>query len=141
MNKKAESENIQDDLKTWYNLQVQLADLKHKEMNLRLKLFGTFFKEPHEGTNNVPLDKGWVLQATYPISRSVDVASLATLQPVFRDAKLPVKDLIRYKPELSVGEYRKLSDEQRKLFDQVLIIKPGTPQLELVLPKRPISST
>jgi hypothetical protein len=29
-----------------------------------------------------------------------------------------------------------LNEDQRKMFDMCLIVKPGTPSLEIVLPKR-----
>lgn len=137
MDTKPEVEASQKEINEWYQLQIDLAKLKQKELELRLKIFGTFFKEPKEGSSTVPFSDGWVLKAEYPINRTFDVAALTTLLPTFREAHLPVKELIRNKPELSLSNYRKLSDEQRKLFDQALVIKPGTPQLEFVIPKRP----
>ena len=42
--------------------------------------------------------------------------------------------LFKPKYELVISEYRKLSDEQRKVADQVLIIKDGMPQLDITPP-------
>jgi hypothetical protein len=33
-------------------------------------------------------------------------------------------------------EYRTLPEEQHQLFDQCLIVKPGSPALEIVLPAK-----
>ena len=35
-----------------------------------------------------------------------------------------------------IKEYRELTAEQTQLFDQCLIVKPGSPALEIVLPKK-----
>jgi hypothetical protein len=126
----------QDDLNEWWRMSQELDKLKAEEMQLRKKIFATYFRAPVEGTNTVPLSAGWVLKAAYPITRKVDVPLLTNLGLELAKQGLPMDSLIKYKPELSVTDYRKLSDEQRKLLDQVLDIKPGSPQVEIVLPKR-----
>lgn len=126
----------QEDLNTWYKLQEQLAKLKDQELTLRNKIFKSYFAAPKEGTNTMPLSEGWVLKGEYKINRTVDVATLTAKVALLRTAGVPMDDLIRYKPELVTTEYRKLTDERRQLFDEVLIIKVGTPSLDIVLPKR-----
>jgi len=127
----------QADMDEWYNLQKQLAAVKAAEMLLRMKIFKFYFPDPVEGTNTVPLGtEGWVIKAKYPIARKPDVALLTAKAAELRGAGIPVDDLIKAVPELVTTEYRKLTEEQLKLFDQVLEIKPGSPALEVVLPKR-----
>lgn len=127
----------QEDLETWSKLQKQLGDLKSAEMLLRIKIFKGLFPAPVEGTNSVPLGtEGWVIKAKYPISRKPDVALLTARAPELRAAGIVLEDVIRTIPELATGEYRKLTDEQRHLLDQVMEVKPGSPALEIVLPKR-----
>lgn len=130
------AEVTQNDLNDWYLLQKQLAAIKDQELVLRKKIFVAWFKSPKEGTNNLPLTDGWVLKAVYPVNRKVDVPKLSVKRQDLQDAGLKLDDLIKYKPEVSVTEYKKLTDEQRKLFDEILEISPGTPQMEIVLPKR-----
>lgn len=126
----------QEDMNLWYELQRQLSDIKAQEMDLRKKIFGAKFPDPVEGTNTVPLSDGWVLKGQYKIDRKVDEALLVTLTPILKEKKINIKDLIKYTPELSIREYRALDEEQMKLFNQVLIIKPGSPAMEIVKPKR-----
>lgn len=134
------------DMFRWYEMVEQLDKLKLAEVTLRKRIFGDYFPPDKrvEGTNTAPLDDGYALKGTYKIDRKVDEAALTTLAPTFREQAIPLDSLIKYKPELSVKEYRKLegdtSEEGKKrlhLFDQCLIIKPSeTPALEIVLPAK-----
>lgn len=127
----------QEDLNAWSEMQKQLGALKSAEMLLRTKIFKGLFPNPVEGTNSIPLGtEGWVIKAKYPINRKPDVALLTARAQELRDAGIVLEDVIRTVPELSTGEYRKLTDEQRNLLDQVMEVKPGSPALEIVLPKR-----
>lgn len=127
----------QTDLNEWDALQKQLSALKSAEMLLRMKIFKGLFVNPVEGTNTLPLgDEGWVIKAKYPINRKPDVALLTARAAELRAAGIPLDTVIRTIPELATGEYRKLTEEQRNLLDQVMEVKPGSPALEIVLPKR-----
>jgi len=50
--------------------------------------------------------------------------------------ELDFTKLIVWKPELKLSEYRKLSEAQRQVFDRVLVVKPGSPQVDIKIPKR-----
>jgi hypothetical protein len=130
------NEVTQEDLNEWSNLTQQLAALKSKEMLLRMKIFRGKFPNPVEGTNKVPLAAGWIIKATYPISRKPVLDLLIARAQELRENGVPVDSLIKSVPEVIIGEYRKLDDDKRHLFDQILEIKPGSPQLEITLPKR-----
>jgi hypothetical protein len=148
-----------EDLKQWYLLHEQLGKLKSAEALLRGRIFKGMVKDPKEGTNTVPLNDGTgaVLKAQHVINRSVDVGTLDALRKAQADAlamqqqpstvaaegvvppnapKLPFDELIKWKPELSITKYKELTAEERMYFDQCLVIKPGSPQLEIVIPKR-----
>lgn len=126
----------QDDLNRWYLLQEQLAKVKEEEMELRKKIFGSFFPAPKEGTNKQDLTDGWVIKGTHVITRKVDLPTWTNMQAILKEKGLPVDNLIKNVPELVTGVYRTLTAEQRLLFDEVLIIKEGSPSLEIVKPKR-----
>lgn len=137
------------DLFDWYQIQDQLARLKAQEVILRCKLFKHHFPTPKEGTNDLELgpllvaagipDDGRVLKGGHTINRTVDEAALLVLAPAFTENKIPVDKLIKRKPELAKGEYNKLTKEEKQLFDQALIVKPGTPSLEVVLPAKRVA--
>ena len=126
----------QEDLNIWFELQKQLDVVKKQEMDLRKRIFAHFFQHPKEGTNTVPLSAGWVLKGQYKIDRKLDEATFITLAPMLREKGLDVDSLVKYKPELVLPIFRTLTLEQAATFEQVLIIKPGAPSLEIVLPKR-----
>lgn len=132
-----DSGKFQKKLHLFYTWQNMLGELKAAELALRKELASKAFPTPVEGSGNkLPLTDGWILQMDYPINRKVDEALLLNLKPQLLEHGIPVDDLVRYKPDLATGAYRKLTDEQRAEFDAVLEIKPGTPALEVKLPKR-----
>lgn len=128
----------------WYKCQEELGKLKSKEAMLRQRVFRHMVPNPEEGTNSVELDThplfagmqptGYVLKAAYKINREVDDGALTVLTTKLVEAKINIEKLIKRKPSLAVGEYRKLTKEEQQLFDQVLIVKPGAPDLDIVLP-------
>lgn len=135
-----------DEFFQWYKSTEELAKAKLREATLRARVFRHMVPVPVEGMNTIELDThplmagipptGYVFKAQHVISRNIDEGALTTLSPKFKEALIVVDKLVKRKPELAVGEYRKLTEEQRKLFDQALIVKPGSPQLEIVLPKK-----
>lgn len=124
------------ELADWYELKEQLDTLRAKEMLMRKSIFSRLFPKPVEGTNKVDLADGFVLKATHKIDRKVDEAALANLKEEFFAEKIPIDNLVRWKPDLSVSAYRKLNPVQVNLFDRALIIKEGSPTLEIVKPKK-----
>lgn len=133
------------DLFEWYSLQEQLKVIKAKEMTLRLKIFKVLVPNPNEGTNTVKLDEldimkatptGFVLKATHTIDRKLDLAAATVLAKQFAEEKINAELLIVPKYELSISQYRTLTKEQMHLFDQCLVIKPGSPSLEIKKPAR-----
>lgn len=123
-----------EELSQWYVMQQELAKLRASEMILRKRIFEHFFPVPEEGTNSVDLADGWVLKGKHTITRNVDQAALQVLSEKFREEGMNPDALIEQKPTLVKRAYNKLTDKQRHLFDQALIVKPGSPALEIVLP-------
>lgn len=126
----------QEDLAEWYRLQEQLKKIKASEMLLRQKIFGCYFPSPAEGTNSAPLADGWILKGKHTINREIDPGAFGAMKTRFAEAGIRADDLVQYKPSLVLKEYRTLTEEQHQLFDQCLIVKPGSPALEIVLPAK-----
>jgi hypothetical protein len=138
------------DIAKWYKMQEELAALKVAESLLRRRLFDHYFPTPVEGSahNKVPLNTidpndttGAVLQADHKINRTVLEPELDAYKAALKEEgsnlpKLPINRLIKYKPELSKSEYNKLTEEERAACDTFLNIKPGSPELKVVIPKR-----
>ncbi len=47
-----------------------------------------------------------------------------------------VNRLIRWKPDLADGEYKKRPEQYRAIVEEVLTVKPAMPSIEIVQPKR-----
>ncbi len=141
-----------EELAQWYKLRETLAQVKQAEALLRGRIYRHYFKDPKEGTNNYPIEDGTgaVLKASRVIDRKVDPATLDALRKTQEEQwgasrvpgtvpsvpQLKLDELIKWKPELAITEYRKLTDNERTYFEQCLIIKDGSPSLEIVIPKR-----
>ena len=114
-----------------------LAQIKDAEMNMRLRLFQGAFANPKEGTNTHKLPDGREIKGQYVISRRIDEAALPSTLAALREHGVANTDaLVRYKPELAKREWNSLSDEAKLMFSPAVIAVPGTPQLDVVIPKR-----
>jgi hypothetical protein len=124
-------------LTTWQAMHTQLAALREQEMALRKRIWGPLFPNPVEGTNKFALGNGYQLVGKYPIDRKVDEGLLQVLKPKLAEANIMVDAVVQYKPEFKKAVYNTFTEEQKHLFDQCLIVKPGSISFEVVAPKEP----
>lgn len=124
------------DIAEWYKVQKELASLKQKESLMRDRIVRGLFPVPKEGVNNHSLGGGYVLKATHAINRTVDEAVLTVLAQQFKDNNIEMDSVIKRKPEVVKSEYNKLTDEQRHVMDQALVIKPGSTSLKIEFSKK-----
>lgn len=139
------------ELSKWYLLKKQLGEVKSAEAMMRTRIAKFFFPTPDEGTNTHPLKDGTGanLKMVHSIDRKVDEGELAALDEALAIAQndptnnlhtfskeIDLTKLIVWKPELKIAEYRKLTEAQRQVFDRILVVKPGMPQLDITIPKR-----
>lgn len=141
------------DISTWHNLTNKIAELGAQEKDLRAKL-AKYYDNPTEGVNKIVLEFGKELQLTHKINRSVEESELDALRLAMQaeadkqraennlgnghaDYVLSLIDRVfRYKPSLSVKEWKDLSTDDRKLFGEIVTEKPGTPALAIATPKK-----
>lgn len=126
-------------IREWDDLKAQVETvakpLIEKERALRQLVADAMFDEPTEGTNYTPLEGGWKLKLVYKLDRKIDEAMLATVKEQLAAMNVSLDRVVKYKPEVILKEYRELTAEQMNVFDQAIVIKPGTPALEMVPPK------
>ena len=122
----------QSEIDNWYRIVKELKALKKTESVLRKRISSFYFPTPDEGTNTHDLGGGFNLKLTSKLTRSIDEALLQAHKLEFVDFDIDVDKLIKLKPSLVLSQYKKLSDKQTLIFDQVLTIKPATPALEIV---------
>lgn len=121
-------------LEEWYKLKVQLDSLKLKELTLRKAIHEFYFPDAEEGTSSIDIGGGFVLKAVTKYNYRIDEGALEAVKPKLED--LGVAPPVRYKIELDTKPYRALKGEAEEVFGEALIIKPGTPTLSIVKPKK-----
>lgn len=120
-------------LRKWTEAKESSAYWKDREAALRKEVFSTFFEEPKEGVNKLELEGGWTLKADYKYNRTVDKAALPA---VLEQLDKGITDrLIKYKPELSITEYKRLTEDQRVILAEAITEKPGSPSITIIPPK------
>jgi len=129
----------------WQEAVKALAVAKEAEAALREEVlsgaFGFDRETLREGTENIELGQGYKLKAVFKTSRSFlggQEAVEKALQKIEKsgaEGEFIAERLVKWKPELSVSEYKKLPEKFTKIIDEVINSKPATPSLELVAPK------
>ena len=129
------SPELLERLAKWSDAKAALDTAKVREAQLRQEVFGLAFPKAKEGTNTVALLSGWKLNGKRTINRTVDVAALPAVLDELRKLDVVADALVDYQPSLNLAQYRALPTDKRKVFEQALTIKDGTPSLEIVPPK------
>lgn len=126
----------------WDATKKVLADAKDKEARLRKEIIAMEFSGAKSGTNRVQLGNGYALKAVvrynYKITKNeaVEPPDYSHLQHYL--AQLPpavAQSIIKWTPELSETVYKQLTEEERKIVNQFLLITDGSSSLDLEVPK------
>lgn len=128
----------------WQEAVKALAKAKETESRLRAEVLSSCFSfggDDREGTENVELGNGYKLKAVFKLYRrlnnkddAVDKA-LTRIEKSGPEGEFIAGRLVKWKPELSASEYKNLPEKFKRLIDEVMTASPGTPSLELVVPK------
>jgi hypothetical protein len=124
----------------WKTAKEELAIAKVAESQLRKLVIETLFPtHKEEGTENFELGNGYKVKAvfkqTYSLSADDVVGCLEQMAELDEAGKVYAERLVKFKPELSTSEYKKLPEPYKALIDLILTVKPASPSLELVEPK------
>ena len=107
---------------------LELSELKKYELSLRNKICDKILAGLQPGTHNFAKE-GLKIKAVSSLNYSFDKV---TLQELIDNEELSTMelDLIRWKPELKVGEYKKAEFDTESL-NEALFVKPAQPTLEI----------
>lgn len=140
-----ETANRDAKILAWEQAVKALAAAKDAEAALRKEVLAEAFAfDPEalrEGTENFELGNGYKLKAVFKISRNLNNENeavdkvLSKIEKTGPEGAFIAERLVKWKPELSVSEYKKLPEKFKKLFDEVVTSKEAMPSLELVAPK------
>lgn len=123
-------------LAEWQDNKRKLAYYKEQEKEQRLILFAGTFPNPVEGVQRHKLPDGRSIKAQYKINRKLEEAALPVTLARMRELGVANTDaLVNYKPTLAKREWNTLSDEMKLEFSPAVIATPGTPTLDIELPK------
>lgn len=127
-------------LVAWMQASDELAAAKAREMKLRQELLAAAFPETEPGTRNIELGaSGYTLTSVLRLSYRLDeVKTRAALEKLRATGEVGahIADrLVRWKPDLSISEHKKLTPKQAALFRTALTITPSQPTLEVKPPK------
>lgn len=116
----------------WAGVAKDLAELKEQEMTLRKELVTAFQPKRKVGTATINLPADWKIKIVQKDTVNIDEAALPAALEEMEDGS--EDSLIKYKPTLVAAEYKRLDSEQKKLLDEALMTKPGSPTLTLIAP-------
>ena len=127
-------------LMNWQKATTELLLAKEYEMNMRKYIVSRLFPNAKEGTNNFDLGNGYKLTAVVKFNYKMENGE-KTNEMFLKFAGLGEegidisKRLVKWKPELSITEYRKLTGQCKTIADAAIIITDATPSLEIKAPK------
>jgi hypothetical protein len=143
--KVADKNHVKMAAAAWEKAKKALDRAKDAENKARAELVAAAFPNGlDEGTNTFNLEGKWNLKISGVVDRKVDAPALpAVLERMkLKFPDIDTSDLVKYKPEISVKEYKELVKREpkaAKLFDNALIIR-GTgetsPQVKIEESKR-----
>lgn len=116
----------------WLSITGWMAKAKARETELRKELVAVFVPNPKEGTNHVQ-GLGFAVTIDHKVSRKLDEAALDAVMPQMPEHLRVVGTLISYEPTFDLKVYRAMTPDERKIFDQALVIKDGAPSLEITI--------
>ena len=127
-------------IQRWADKAAELSRVKAEEMALRLELVDLFWPTRGTGTKTLDLGKGFTLAVTFDTNYTLAVEdktrpaleNIAAADPAGPEL---AKRLVKWTPELRVGEFKKLPTKLQRMILEVLTLKPATPTLELRVPK------
>ena len=123
----------EEDVLLWNRTKAQLAAVKEKEAELRNKVFSAFFNHT-KGSETFEFPDGTKLKATAKENIKVHEELIAPCLEALRNEGVDCSNLFRYKPDLSMTEYNRLSDKHKSYVDYCLTRSPGSPVLALSFP-------
>ena len=124
-------------LMNWQKATTDLLLAKEYEMNLRKHIISRMFPNAKEGTNNFELGNGYKLTAVVKFNykfESNDKVQEMIMEFERIDSDVSAR-LVKWKPEPSITEYRKLTGMSKAIADKAIIITDATPSLEIKAPK------
>lgn len=118
-----------DILSAWRQAGEVLETIKAYEMELRKKIVQETFKESVAGKNKAEVAGGELI-FTKKFNTTVDETLYDKVAAEADIAGIDVGSLFKVKHSLDNKKYKMLSEEQKAIIDQTLVVKEAAPTLE-----------
>jgi len=133
-------------LADWKKAKAELDEVKSREAQLRGLVVEVFSQEKDpmkSGVENVDVGWGFNLKIEHKLNFKLDNANdceklngvLNAIEISMAGGNIIADRLVKWKPELSVSEYKLLSPENKARIDSVLTVTPASKSVELIAPK------
>lgn len=135
------TEEQKSKINDWQYAQGMARNWRETEMKLRAEVMAfawpAYQNAPIATTTYTDIDNGYKLKYEQTFTYALKDTTFIKVREIVANNFEPVAAelLVRWKPELSVSNYKKLTDTKQRLFAPVLTIKPDAPKLELISPK------
>lgn len=131
-------------LRMWQAMEGAMKFTKAAEIEMRKAVFAAYFKHD-KGTENIDLGQGYKLKGVAELNYNLDKTKvddvLDGIEKMGERGAIIVETLVKYKPELSLTEYKKLAESDNQvdknalaLIQSVITTSPGSPTLTIVPP-------
>lgn len=112
----------------WLELKQQIETLSSQERALRIKITEAVLAGKEEGSKTSTID-GIKLTATAVVNYNIDKEELDLIKDSLTDEELAC---LRYKPEVTLKNFRKLDPERTYQLFRAVSTSKGLPQLKVV---------
>jgi hypothetical protein len=132
----------------WRDAKIAATKAVADEKALRAAMVALCFPDPKIGTNNLDIGRGYTLKFVRSLNYKLDTKdvdattglsntdrALDIIRSTGNDGPFIADRLVKWKPELSVTEYKALSDTHKKIIDKVVTTSDASPEVEMVPPK------
>ena len=123
----------------WERAKASLDAATAAERSARDALLELDFADRQPGTNTKPLPDGRVVKCVAETEYKTDAerarACMAKIEKHGADGKLLAERLFKWKPEVAIGELKKLPDKLRRLADKAIDLRPTRPSIRVESPK------
>lgn len=130
-------------LEAWREANAVAKAAAENEMTLRRALVDLAFKPSltEEGTKRRPAseteDLVCLFKQNYRLANKDDVdEALNKLENLGNEGVFIAERIVKWKPELSLSEYRDLAPQYKTIIDEVLTITPATPSVKIETRKK-----
>ena len=136
MNNQMLQKELSDKLMLWSETEKKLKTLKKIESELRDEIAEYYFNINQRGTQKKPLGGGYNLVVEIKENLKIINNELLDICLLKLDSEFEnLPDLIKTKSEININEYKKLTPEQKEIFDDCLISQMSKPKLSIKLSK------